>query len=149
MARTYSFEATADSSADAATLFRLVTDGGRWSEWAGPFAPRSSWDRQGDPAPGGVGAIRRIGLWPIVVREETVAHEPDRLHGYVLRTHAPLRDYRAEVRFAPREGGGTAIVWSGGFAELVPGTGRPIAWSLRMTLRGLTRRLVRAAERPA
>jgi hypothetical protein len=146
-ARTFSFEATAHSSADAAMLFGLAVDGGRWSEWAGPFAPRSSWERHGDPAPSGIGAIRRLGMWPIVVREETVAYEPDRLHGYALLTRGPLRDYRAEVTFEPREGGGTTVVWRGGFTELFPGSGRPIARALHLTVRSLTRRLVRAAER--
>jgi hypothetical protein len=147
-ARTFSFEATAHSSADAATLFGLAADGGRWSEWAGPFVPRSSWERQGDPAPGGIGAIRRLGLWPIVVREETIAYEQDRLHGYALRTRGPLRDYRAEVAFEPQDGGGTAVVWRGSFSELIPGTGRLVERALHSTLRSLTRRLVKAAERP-
>ncbi|MCO6009092.1 SRPBCC family protein [Actinoallomurus purpureus] len=139
--------ATAHSRADAATLFRLAADGGRWSEWAGPFAPRSSWERQGDPPPGGIGAVRRLGLWPVVVREETVAYEQDRLHGYALRTPAPIRDYRAEVRFEPRDGGGTDVVWEGTFAELIPGTGPLAERVMRLILRSLTRRLVRAAER--
>jgi hypothetical protein len=147
MAREFSFEATAHSAADATRLFALAADGGRWSEWAGPFAPRSSWERQGDPPPGGIGAIRRVGLWPIVVREETVAYEQDRLHGYALRTPGPLRDYRAEVTFTPQDDGGTSIVWRGSFSELVPGTGPIVERVLRSILRSLTRRLVRVAER--
>lgn len=145
--RRFSFAATAHTTADAATLFRLESDGGRWAEWAGPFAPRSSWERQGDPAPGGLGAIRRLGLWPVVVREETVAYEPDRLHGYALRTSGPLRDYRAEVTFAPDGDGGTTIVWRGGFTELVPGTGPLVERLMLWVLRSLLRRLVAAAER--
>jgi hypothetical protein len=145
----FTVTATARSRADAATLFRLAADGGRWSEWAGTFAPRSSWERQGDPSPGGIGAVRRLGLWPVVVREETVAYEQDRLHGYALRTAAPIRDYRAEVRFEPRDGGGTDVVWEGTFAELIPGTGPLAERVMRLILRSLTRRLVRAAERPA
>ena len=146
-ARAFSFETAAHARADASTLFRLVTDGSRWSEWAGLVAPRSAWERQGDPAPDGIGAVRRVGLWPVVVREKTVAYERDRLHAYVLVTRAPLRDYRGEVTFEPREDGGTAVVWRGTFTELLPGTGRPVAAALRLTVRYLTRRLVREAER--
>ncbi|MEV5707378.1 SRPBCC family protein [Actinoallomurus sp. NPDC052274] len=145
--RRFSVTVTAHSSAAPATLFRLAADGGRWSEWAGTLAPRSSWERQGDPPPGGIGAIRRLGLWPIVVREETVAFEQDRLHGYALRTPAPLRDYRAEVTFEARDGGGTDVVWRGAFTELIPGTGPVVQRALLLLLRSLTRRLVRAAER--
>ena len=144
--RTFSFEATAHSSADAATLFGLEADGSRWSKWAGPLAPRSSWERQGDPAPGGMGAIRRLGMWPVMVREETIAYGQDRLHGYALRTPGPLRDYQAEVTFEPRDSG-TDIVWRGRFTELIPGTGPLIQRAMRQMIRSLTRRLVMAAER--
>ena len=146
-ARTHSFAATAHTSADAATLFALAADGSRWSEWAKPLTPRSTWERQGDPPPGGIGAVRRLGLWPIIVREETIAYEQDRLHGYAMRTPGPLRDYRAEVTFTPHEDGGTYVVWRGRFEELVPGTGPLVERVMHGLLRFLTRRLVRAAER--
>ncbi len=42
--RTFSFEINPTTSAPAATLFRLETDGGRWSEWAKPIVVQSSWD---------------------------------------------------------------------------------------------------------
>lgn len=139
--RTFSFEVTALSGADAVTLFDLVADGGRWSRWAGIS---SSWERQGDPPPGGVGAIRRLGRWPVVVREETVAYEQDRLHRYTMLTWAPLREYHAEVVLEPRESG-THVAWRGTFAELVPGTGPLIEWVMKRIFGLLTRRLVRAA----
>lgn len=147
--RRFTFTVTARSRADTATLFRLASDGGRWSRWAGPLAPRSSWERQGDPPPGGIGAVRRLGLWPVVVREETVAYEQDRLHGYALRTRAPVRGYRAEVTFEPTGDGGTTVVWQGTFTELVPGTGPIAERVMRAIVRSLARRLVRAAERSA
>ena len=71
--REFSFEVNRTSSAPAATLFRLVADGANWSKWAKPIVLQSSWARQGDPAPGGVGAVRRVGMWPLLVQEETVA----------------------------------------------------------------------------
>ena len=42
--RTFSFEMNRTTSAPAATLFRLETDGGRSSEWAKPIVVQSSWD---------------------------------------------------------------------------------------------------------
>lgn len=140
--RTFSFEVTALSGAKPAMLFDLVADGGRWSRWAGV---RSSWVRQGDPPPGGVGAIRRLSQGPIVIREETIAYEQDRLHGYTMLTWAPLRDYRAEVVFEAREDG-THVTWRGTFTELVPGTGPLIESAMKRLFATLTRRLVRAAE---
>jgi hypothetical protein len=145
-ARRYSFEVTARSSADAASLFALEADGSRWSEWARPLVPTSRWERQGDPAPGGIGAIRRLGLRPVVVREETVAYEQDRLHAYVMRTPMPIKDYRAEVVLTPRADGGTDLVWRATFAERVRGSGPVFRLLLRGLIALLARRLVRAAE---
>ena len=145
-ARRFSFQVTARSSADAASLFALEADGSRWSEWARPLVPTSTWERQGDPAPGGIGAIRRLGLRPVVVREETVAYEQDRRHAYVLRTPMPIKDYRAEFLLTPRADGGTDLVWQATFAERIPGSGPVFRVLFRGLITLLTRRLVRAAE---
>jgi Polyketide cyclase / dehydrase and lipid transport len=145
--REYAFEVTARSTADAATLFALEADGGRWSEWAKPLVPQSSWERTGDPAPGGVGAVRLLGLKPLLVREETVEYEQDRRHVYVMRTPMPLRDYRAEFVVTPRAAGGADVVWRGRFTERVRGSGPVLRGALRGMLSVLLRRLVRAAER--
>lgn len=145
--RRYTLEVTARSRATAATLFALEADGSRWSEWARPLVPRSSWERQGDPAPGGVGAVRLLGLRPLVVREETVEYEQDRRHAYVMRTPRPVHDYRAELLLTPRSGGGTDLVWRGSFTERVRGTGPVFRLAFQGMLRLLINRLVRAAER--
>ena len=63
------------SSAPAETLFRLETDGANWSSWAKPIVVQSGWARQSDSAPGGVGAIRKVGMRPVLVQEETVEYE--------------------------------------------------------------------------
>jgi polyketide cyclase/dehydrase/lipid transport protein len=145
--RTFDFEVTARSTADPATLFALEADGSRWSEWAGLLAPQSFWERQGDPPPGGVGAIRRLGLRPFLVREETVEYEQDHRHAYVMRTPVPVRDYRAELVLTPRTEGGTDLVWRGRFTERIPGTGPLFRATLKRTITHLARRLVRHAER--
>jgi polyketide cyclase/dehydrase/lipid transport protein len=146
--KTFSFEINRTSSAPASTLFRLETDGGRWSEWAKPVVVQSSWDRQGDPAPGGVGAIRKVGLWPVLLREETVEYELDKRHVYKFAGPSePAKDYRAEVVFTPNAAGGTDIRWSGSFVEGLPGTGPVTLALLRTTIKVLSAQLVKAAER--
>lgn len=114
--RKFSFEVTKTSSAPAATLFRLATDGANWANWAKPIVMQSSWARQGDPAPGGVGAIRKVGMWPMLVQEETVEYEQDRRHVYkMVGSSTPAKDYHGEVVFTPNASGGTDIRWSGSF----------------------------------
>lgn len=147
-ARRFTIEITARSRADAATIFALETDGARWSSWARPLVPQSAWERQGDPPPGGVGAVRLLGLRPLWVREETVAYEQDRRHEYAVRTPMPVRDYRAELVLTPAADG-TDVVWRGSFVERIPGTGKVFRVLIRLLLRVLMRRLLVCAERNA
>lgn len=144
-ARTFSFEVTRTSTAPPSALFRLETDGAHWSDWAKPLIVVSRWDRWADPV-GGVGAIRAVGTWPLLTREETLEYEPDRRHVYTFSGPAPVRDYRAEVLFEP-EGSGTRLTWRGSFQEKVPGTGPVVLAGLRAAIKYLSTRLVRAAER--
>ncbi|KAA1250004.1 SRPBCC family protein [Mycobacterium simiae] len=146
--RTFSFEVTKTSSAPAATLFRLVADGGQWASWAKPIVLQSSWERQGDPAPGGVGAVRKLGLWPVYVREETVEYEQDRRHAYKLvGPGAPVNDYHAEVVLTPNASGGTDVRWNGSFSERVRGTGPAMRAAFGGAVKFFAGRLVTAAER--
>jgi hypothetical protein len=145
LARRFTVEVIARSKADAAVLFRLETDGAGWSRWAKPLVPQSAWERQGEPAPGGVGAVRLLGLRPLWVREETVDYEQDRRHVYVMRTPMPVRDYRAELVLTPAADG-TDVVWRGSFTERIPFPGPVFRFLVRGLLRILVKRLIRAAE---
>jgi hypothetical protein len=146
--RTFSFEVTRTSRAPAAMLFRMETDGGHWADWAKPLVVQSSWERQGDPAPGGIGAVRKVGLWPLLVREQTLEYEQDRRHVYgLIWPPSPAKDYRAEVIFVTNAAGGTQLRWSGSFIERIPGTGPMMLAALRRAIQFFSSRLVKAAER--
>jgi Polyketide cyclase / dehydrase and lipid transport len=146
--RKFTFEINKTSTAPAATLFQLETDGANWAQWAKPIVVQSSWARQGDPAPGGIGAIRKVGMWPMLVQEETVEYEQDRRHVYKLvGPPSPAKDYFGEVVFTPNATGGTDIHWSGSFIEGVPGTGRVMRAALGGAVRYFAGRLVKEAER--
>src|SRR5699024_4771809 len=105
--RRFSFEINRTSSAPPEVLFALETDGPSWARWARPLVWQASWTRTGDPSPAGAGAVRRVGLWPLLMQERTLEYEPSRRHVYTLAgSHPPVRDYRAEVLFTPNESGG-------------------------------------------
>jgi hypothetical protein len=145
--RKFSFEVNKTSRAPAATLFRLETDGANWSSWARPIVMQSSWARQGDPAPGGIGAIRKVGMWPVFAQEETVEYEQDRRHVYTLVGPGPAKDYVGEVVFTPNAAGGTDIRWRGSFVEAVRGTGPAVRAAMGGAVKYFAGRLVKAAER--
>ena len=140
MAGRQSFEVEASSAAGPEAVFALLADGPSWRKWAGPLVRRSTWDRQGDPAPGGVGAVRKLGAPPVFSREEIVAYDPPHHLAYTMLSGQPLREYRADVRLVP-DGGGTRIEWGATFRPVVPGTGRLMRWYLAAIVGGFARRL--------
>jgi uncharacterized protein YndB with AHSA1/START domain len=145
--KTFSFVVERTSSAPAATLFRLEADGSQWARWGKPLIVQAGWVRQGDPAPGGIGAIRKVGMWPFFVREETVEYEQDRRHVYALiGPPSPAKNYRAEFLLTPNANGGTDIRWSGSFTEGVRGTGPVMLAGLHAAIRFFAGRLVKFAE---
>jgi polyketide cyclase/dehydrase/lipid transport protein len=142
---TASYEVTARSDAPPERLFELISDAPGWPLWAGPLIAHGSWEQEGNPPPGGVGAIRKIGRWPQFGREQVVRHDPPGHHAYVIVGGQPVRNYRADVYFR-REGDGTLISWVATFEPLIPGTGRLVAAVYRRIIGGVARRLAAYAE---
>jgi uncharacterized protein YndB with AHSA1/START domain len=141
-----SYEVSGRSDAPPDKVFELLADGAGWSRWAGPMIVKSWWEREGSPAPGGVGAIRALGLGKVGSREEIVAYDPPTHLAYTILSGLPVRDYRADVRLSP-EGTGTRIEWSGTFTPKVPGTAGALRLFLRSTIGSFVRRLARHAAR--
>jgi hypothetical protein len=141
--RTATFVVRARAAAPPTTVFALLADAPAWQEWAGPFVPTARWE-PGTPA--GVGAIRRLGIGPLSVREQVVAHEPPTTFSYVLLTAVRWHGYRADVQLSPDEQGGTRIVWSGRLSSAAPGIVRLLLPVFRGLVEGFARRLVRRAD---
>ena len=142
------YECTAHSSASPAVVFEVIADATRWREWAGWMIDVSEWEREGDPAPGGVGAIRRLGRWPAFSREQILEYEPPRHLAYTILSRLPLRGYHADVDLETT-GSGTTIRWTAAFEPVVPGTGALLAAFLRRTVLSYARAAATEAERRA
>jgi len=85
------------------TVFAVLTDHRRYSEIT-PLR-KSALEREGEPAPNGVGAIRVLSAVGPPLREETIAYEPPTRFSYKLLSGAPLRDHVGTVELTPRDGG--------------------------------------------
>jgi uncharacterized protein YndB with AHSA1/START domain len=123
-------------------VWSLVAEARRWKEW-GAFTV-AELEREGDPAPDGVGAVRRFGFPMYASREEVVAFEPPTHLGYVMLQGLPVPGYRSDVTLTAVDGGGTELRWASSFDA------RPWdAWLWAAVLDGLlhdfTRRVARAA----
>lgn len=146
MGRKFSFEVNRTSTASPAALFALEADGPSWAKWGKPLIVQARWKRQGADDPAGVGAVREVGLWPVLIREETLEYEPGQKHVYTFFGANPIKDYRAEVLFTPTDGGGTHLRWTGSFTEPVKGTGPILVAGLERVIRLFSGKLVKAAE---
>jgi Polyketide cyclase / dehydrase and lipid transport len=140
-----SYDIRARSTASPARVFALVSDATTWSSWAGPMVRHSAWDKEGDPAPGGVGAVRKLGTKRLGSREEILEFDPPHYLAYTTLGRMPMRDYRAIISCDP-DGDGTRITWAGAFEPLVPGTGGLLAFGLKLVVGSMTKRLASYAS---
>jgi uncharacterized protein YndB with AHSA1/START domain len=142
----WSFEVTTTSTAPVEVVWPLISEAERWKEWS--FLTHSSLEREGQPAPDGVGAIRRFTNHGVGSREEVVAWEPPHHLGYVILSGFPVRNYRGDVVLAA-EGSGSKITWSSSFDTKIPGTGRLMREVLHHIIRRMSGGVVRSAEAAA
>jgi len=143
----HSFEVTTVAKAPRENVWALVSDGAGWKSWAGVVP--SSLEREGDPPPDGVGAIRLLGPRPFSSREEVVVWEPPSRLGYVILSGVPVRNYRADIRLSESVAGDgiqvTTIKWSATFDSKGPVPGA----LMRIGLGAMIGRFARRAARHA
>jgi hypothetical protein len=139
---TCTVEVYARSAAPPEAVWRWLADAPTWSSWS--RLTRAELEQEGEPAPNGVGAIRRFGIGRNVSREQVVAFEPPHHLGYVLLSGMPVLGYRADVRLAA-DGDGTLIEWRSSFTPRFPGTGRLIQLFFTKVLRDFARAVARRA----
>ncbi len=132
----------ARAAAPLETTWALLADQRGMAAWAPVRAV--TLEREGDPAPDGVGAIRVVRKPPLTIREQVTAVErPTRL-AYRLLSGLPVRDYVGETILS---GGAesTEIAWRVTLTPRFPG----VTFLVRRTIRALANGLADAAERPA
>ena len=144
------YEFTVPCTAAPEVVFEVLADATRWREWAGFTVGTSEWEREGVPAPGGVGAVRKLGRWPMFGREQITEYDPPRHLGYTILSGLPVRGYHADIDLLPvAEGGGTTIRWAGAFEPAVPGTGAALEVMVGRIVHGYARAAAKEAERRA
>jgi uncharacterized protein YndB with AHSA1/START domain len=143
-----SYDVRTWSSAQPAEVFDLVSDANTWSDWAGPMVMKSWFGKEGTPAPGGIGAVRRLGTKLFATKEEIVEYDPPSYLAYTILGWSPMKGYRAIVSF-DRHDGGTRITWAGAFEPRIPGTGRLLAWVLKRIVGSMAVHLARYSSKHA
>jgi Polyketide cyclase / dehydrase and lipid transport len=130
------------SAAPPEQVFDLVADATTWKDWGPAFIMKSWFGTEGVPAPGGVGAIRKLGGAGFATNEEILEYDRPHYLAYTLLGHWPIKNYRATVSFDPHDNG-TRIGWAASFDPVVPGTGRLWGWLLKRVIAAMATGLAR------
>ena len=107
---------------------------------------RSELEREGDPAPDGVGAIRVLTAVGPPIREEVVAYERPRRFSYTVLSGLPVRDHLGTVSLEPN-GGGTRVTYALKAIPTVPVAGGLVMAVLKRAVTELLDGIASEAER--
>ncbi len=107
--------------APPAAVFEVLTDHARYDRFDG--IRRAEVIEQGDPAPNGLGAVRRIWIGPLRFEEKMTAFEPPSGFDYLItRVNIPFRHEGGSIRLTA-DGDGTRAVWTSSFEIPIPVVG--------------------------
>jgi uncharacterized protein YndB with AHSA1/START domain len=128
------------------TVFEVLTDHRRYAEIT-PLR-KAELEREGEPAPNGVGAIRVLSMAGPPLREEVIAYEPPLRFSYKLLTGLPVRDHVGTVELTPR-GSGTRVVYAVRTTPTVPLAGGAVVAALKLGIKQLLGGVATESERRA
>jgi uncharacterized protein YndB with AHSA1/START domain len=127
-------------------VFEVLTDHRRYAEIT-PLR-KAVLEREGEPAPDGVGAIRVLSAIGPPLREEVLAYEPGVRFSYRLLSGLPVRDHVGTVALTPSEGG-THVVYAVRTTPTVPLVGGAVIAAIKVGVRQLQAGVAKEAERRA
>jgi hypothetical protein len=124
----------------------VLTDHRRYAEIT-PLR-KAELEREGEPAPNGVGAIRVLTAVGPPLREEVLAYEPARRFSYKLLSGLPVRDHVGTVELTP-SGDGTQVVYAVRTTPTVPLVGAAVVAAVKFGVGQLLGGIVEESERRA
>jgi uncharacterized protein YndB with AHSA1/START domain len=140
-----SFTLTREIAASPETVFEVLTDHRRYSELT-PLR-KSVLEREGEPAPNGVGAIRKLTAVGPALREEVIAYEAPSRFSYTLLSGLPVRDHVGTVELTPN--GGARMVYAVKTQPTVPVAGPVVVAVVKQAVKGLIGGIAAESERRA
>jgi uncharacterized protein YndB with AHSA1/START domain len=141
-----SFTFEREVAAPPEIVFEVLTDHRRYPEITN--LRKAELEREGEPAPNGVGAIRALTAVGPPMREEVLAYEPDRRFSYKLLSGLPLRDHVGTVALTPSEGG-TKVVYAVRTTPTVPLVGGAVIALIKIAIKQLLGGVAKESERRA
>ena len=109
---------------------------------------KSVLEREGDPPPNGVGAIRVLTSAGPPLREEVVSYEPPTRFAYKLLSGAPVRDHVGTVELSA-DGEGTKMVYAVKTIPTLPLVGAAVVGVVKQAIKALIKGISTESERRA
>jgi uncharacterized protein YndB with AHSA1/START domain len=141
-----SFTFTREIAAPAETVFEVLTDHRRYNELT-PLR-KSELERDGEPTPNGVGAIRKLSLLGPPLREEVIAYQQPSRFSYTVLSGLPVRNHVGTVELKA-DGAGTKMVYAVRTQPTVRLAGPVVIAVIKQAVKGLVDGIVGESERRA
>jgi len=141
-----SFTYVREVAAPPEVVWDVLTDHRAYADFTAMRA--SELEREGEPAPNGVGAIRVLRAVGPPLREETIVYEAPERFSYKLLSGAPVRDYVGTVKLAP-SGSGTEITYAVRTIPTLPVGGFAVVGVVKQAIKALLRGISAESERRA
>ncbi len=141
-----SFTYVREVAAPPETVFEVLTDHRRYADIT-PLR-RSELEREGEPAPNGVGAIRVLSSVGPPLREEVIAYQPSSRFSYKMLSGAPARDHVGTVSLEPA-GSGTRITYAVRTTPTLPVGGAAVVGVVKLAIKSLLSGISAESERRA
>jgi len=141
-----SFRYVRQVAAPPEVVFDVLTDHRRYNE----ITPvrKAELEREGEPAPNGVGAIRVLTVVPPPMREEVIAYERPQRFSYKILSGLPVRDHVGTVELKAT-GGGTEMAYAVKTTPTIPLAGPVFMAILKKAIRDLMAGVAKESERRA
>ena len=141
-----SFRYVRQVAAPPEVVFDVLTDHRRYNE----ITPvrKAELEREGEPAPNGVGAIRVLTVVPPPMREEVIAYERPQRFSYKILSGLPVRDHVGTVELKAA-GGGTEMAYAVKTTPTIPLAGPVFMAILKKAIRDLMAGVAKESERRA
>jgi uncharacterized protein YndB with AHSA1/START domain len=141
-----SFKYVRQVDAPPEIVFDVLTDHCRYPEITS--LRKAELEREGEPAPNGVGAIRVLTVAGPPMREEVLAYERPRRFAYKILSGLPVRDHVGTVEMQPSNGG-TEVTYAVKTTPTIPLAGPVFMAVLKKAIRDLLGGVAKESERRA
>jgi uncharacterized protein YndB with AHSA1/START domain len=141
-----SFTFVRQIAAPPQTVFDVLTEHDRYAAIT-PMR-KSVLEREGDPAPNGVGAIRVLSSIGPPLREEVIGYQAPSRFSYKLLSGAPVRDHVGTVELSA-DGDGTKMVYAVRTVPTLPLVGGAVIVVVKQGIKTLIKGISTESERRA